>query len=174
MGIIKSLFLIIIFVLAVYIGNVKAGKYVNRVKELVTIKTLLNIFENKIKFTQSTLKEIFECIAESCSEKNIQKIFQKLATEKQYNIHENWEKVIKQEETNLNEEDKKILIDMGKILGATDIDGQVSNIKIASNFIDKQIEKAEKEKEKNAKMFRTLGIVSRTSNNNNFNIKGEK
>ena len=116
----------------------------------------------------------FEYIAESCSEKNIQKIFQKLATEKQYNIHENWEKVIKQEETNLNEEDKKILIDMGKILGATDIDGQVSNIKIASNFIDKQIEKAEKEKEKNAKMFRTLGIVSRTSNNNNFNIKGEK
>ena len=80
MGIIKSLFLIIIFGLAVYIGNVKAGKYVNRVKELVTIKTILNIFENKIKFTQSTLKEIFECIAESCSEKNIQKIFQKLAT----------------------------------------------------------------------------------------------
>ena len=41
MGIIKSLFLIIIFGLAVYIGNVKAGKYVNRVKELVTIKTIL-------------------------------------------------------------------------------------------------------------------------------------
>ena len=174
MGIIKSLFLIIIFGLAVYIGNAKAGKYVNRVKELVSIKTILNIFESKIKFTQSPLREIFCSVAESCSEKNIQKIFRKLATEKQYNIHENWEKVIKQEETNLNEEDKKILIDMGKILGATDIDGQVSNIKIASNFIDKQIEKAEKEKEKNAKMFRTLGIVSRTSNNNNFNIKGEK
>ena len=174
MGIIKSLFLIIIWGLAVYIGNVKAGKYVNRVKELVSIKTILNIFENKIKFTQSPLKEIFGSIAESCTEKNIQKIFQKLATEQQYNIHENWEKVIKQEETNLNEEVKKILIDMGKILGATDIDGQVSNIKIASNFIDKQIEKAEKEKEKNAKMFRTLGIVSRTSNHNNFNIKGEK
>ena len=174
MGIIKGLFLIIIFGLAVYVGKLKAEKYVNRVKELVSIKTILNIFENKIKFTQSPLKEIFVTISKSCSEKNIQKIFQKLAIEKQYNIHENWEKVIKQEETNLSEEDKKILIDMGKTLGATDIEGQVSNIKIASNFIDKQIEKAEKEKEKNAKMFRTLGVVSRTGNNNNFNIKGEK
>lgn len=174
MGIIKSLFLIIIFGLAVYMGNVKANQYTNRLKELVSIKTILNIFESKIKFTQSPLREIFGSVAESCSEKNIQKIFRKLATEKEYNMHEKWEKVIKQEESNLNSEDKKILIDMGKILGSTDIDGQVSNIKIASDFIDKQIEKAEKEKEKNAKMFRTLGIVSRTGNNNNFNIKGEK
>lgn len=174
MGIIKSLFLIIIFGLAVYMGNFKANQYTNRLKELVSIKTILNIFESKIKFTQSPLREIFGSVAESCSEKNIQKIFRKLATEKEYNMHEKWEKVIKQEESNLNSEDKKILIDMGKILGSTDIDGQVSNIKIASDFIDKQIEKAEKEKEKNAKMFRTLGIVSRIGNNNNFNIKGEK
>lgn len=174
MGIIKSLFLIIIFGLAVYIGNSKANQYTNRLKELVSIKTTLNIFESKIKFTQSPLREIFSSVAESCSEKNIQKIFRKLATEKEYNMHEKWEKVIKQEESNLNSEDKKILIEMGKILGSTDIDGQVSNIKIATNFIDKQIEKAEKEKEKNAKMFRTLGILSRIGNNNNFNIKGEK
>ena len=174
MGIIKSLFLIIIFGLAVYMGNFKANQYTNRLKELVSIKTILNIFESKIKFTQSPLREIFGSVAESCSEKNIQKIFRKLATEKEYNMHEKWEKVIKQEESNLNSEDKKILIEMGKILGSTDIDGQVSNIKIATNFIDKQIEKAEKEKEKNAKMFRTLGILSRIGNNNNFNIKGEK
>lgn len=174
MGIIKSLFLIIIFGLAVYMGNSKANQYTNRLKELVSIKSILNIFENKIKFTQSPLKEIFCSVSENCSEKNIQKIFQKLTVEKEYNIHEKWEKVIEQEESNLNSEDKKILIDMGKILGSTDIDGQVSNIKIASNFIDRQIEKAEKEKEKNVKMFRTLGIVSRTGNNNNFNIKGDQ
>ena len=48
---------------------------------------------------------------------------------------------------------------MGKVLGTTDIEGQVSNIKITSSFIDRQIEKAEQEKEKNVKMFRILGIV---------------
>ncbi len=160
MGIIKTFFLTVIFGLAVYIGNSKANQYVNRLKELISIKSALNIFESKIKFTQTPLTEIFNNIAKNCSEKSIQKIFEKLAREKGTNIHKSWEKTISKAESNLDNEDKKILIDMGKILGATDIDGQVSNIRITSSFIDKQIEKAEKEKEKNVKMFRTLGIVS--------------
>lgn len=162
MGIIKSLFLIAIFGLAVYVGNSQASKYINRLKELISIKSALNIFENKIKFTQSPLEEIFKNIAANCSEKNIKNIFQQLVIDinKNINLHKSWEDTINLKETNLNNEDKKILIDMGKILGSTDVDGQVSNIKITSSFIDRQIEKAEQEKEKNVKMFRTLGIVS--------------
>ena len=160
MGIINGFSLIAIFGLAVYWGNSKANQYVNRVKELVSIKSALNIFENKIKFTQSPLEEIFKNIAENCSERNIKNIFQVLAIKPNTNIHKSWENIINNVETNLNCEDKKILIDMGKILGTTDVDGQVSNIRITSSFIDRQIEKAEQEKEKNVKMFRTLGIVS--------------
>ena len=160
MGIIKTFFLAIIFGLAVYIGNSKANQYINRLKELISIKSVLNILENKIKFTQSPLQEIFKQIAENCSEKNIKKIFQLLEKEQDKNLHRNWENTINKIESNLNNEKKKILIDMGKILGTTDVEGQVSNIKIANSFIDKQIENAEKEKEKNVKLFRTLGIVS--------------
>ena len=160
MGIIKGLFLIVIFGLAVYIGNSKASQYINRLKELISIKSALNIIENKIRFTQVPLKEIFKHIAENCSENNIKNIFQILNSGTSNNIHKDWENTIKSTKSNLNEEDKKILIDMGKILGTTDVDGQVSNIKITSSFIDRQIEKAEEEKEKNVKMFRTLGIVS--------------
>ena len=82
MGIIKTFFLIAIFGLAVYLGNSKANQYTNRVKELISIKSALNIFENKIKFTQSPLKEIFKNIAENCSEKNIKDIFSKLSIER--------------------------------------------------------------------------------------------
>lgn len=160
MGIIKGFSLIVIFGLAVYLGNSKANQYVNRLKELLCIKSVLNIFENKIKFTQSPLEEIFKNIAENCSERNIKNIFQILAIKPNENIHKSWENIINNVETNLTEEDKKILTDMGKILGTTDVEGQVSNIKITSSFIDRQIEKAEREKEKNVKMFRTLGIVS--------------
>lgn len=160
MGIIKVFLLIVILGLAVYLGYSKANKYINRVKELICLKSVLNIFENKIKFTQSPLEEIFTIIAENCSEKNIKCIFQILAIKHDTNIHKTWENIISNAETSLNNEDKKILIDMGKILGTTDVEGQVSNIKITSSFIDKQIEKAEQEKEKNVKMFRTLGIVS--------------
>jgi len=160
MEIIKTFFLFAIFGLAVYIGNIKAEKYIQRLKELISIKTALNILENKIKFTQTPLKEIFKQIASSSSEKNISSIFNTLSKEQNSNIHKSWVKVINKTETNLNNEDKKILIDMGNILGATDVDGQVSNIKLTSTFLDRQIEKAEQEKEKNVKLFRTLGIVS--------------
>ena len=162
MDIIKGLFLILIFGLAVYIGNSKANQYTNRVKELVSIKSALNILENKIKFTQSPLEEIFKQISETSSEKNIKSIFKLLNIEikQNVNIHKTWEKVIRKVESNLDIEDEKILIDMGKMLGITDVEGQISNIKITNTFIDKQIEKAEREKEKNVKLFRTLGIVS--------------
>ncbi len=161
MGIIKGIFLITIFGLAVYIGNFKAKQYINRLKELISVKSALNIFENKIKFTQTPLEEIFKNISENCSEQNIKNIFKTLAlnVKQNMNIHKAWEASIRKSETNLKEEDKNILIDMGKILGATDVEGQVANLRIASSFIDKQIQNAEKEKEKNVKLFRTLGIV---------------
>lgn len=161
MDIVKSFFLTTIFGLAVYIGNFQANYYINRVKELISIKSALNILENKIKFTQLPLRDIFKTIEENCAEKNIKNIFHTLSEENSMNtnIHKEWESIISSKESNLNDEDKKILADMGKILGSTDIDGQVSNIKITSSFIDKQIENAEREKESNVKMCRTLGIV---------------
>ena len=48
---------------------------------------------------------------------------------------------------------------LGKLLGQTDVEGQVSEIEITQSFLDMQIEKAEEEKRKNQKMYKTLGIV---------------
>ena len=39
------------------------------------------------------------------------------------------------------------------------MEGQISQIELTSSFLDKQIIKAEKEKEKNVKMYRTLGVI---------------
>ena len=48
---------------------------------------------------------------------------------------------------------------LGKLLGQTDVEGQVSEIEVTENFLDTQIEKAEEEKKKNQKMYKTLGVV---------------
>ena len=45
MGIIKTFFLIAILGLAVYLGNSKANQYINRVKELVSIRSDKNCDE---------------------------------------------------------------------------------------------------------------------------------
>ena len=47
----------------------------------------------------------------------------------------------------------------GKLLGKTDKKGQISEIDLSLNFIEKQIQKAEVEKNKNAKLYKSLGVL---------------
>ena len=162
MQMIKYVLLIAIMFLAIYIGNLISKKYINRVKELIQIKLSISIIKSKIKFTQNPLKDIFEQILKSTEETNIKELWKNAIKGLNNNleIETAWEKAIKKTETNLNKEDLDILLDMGKMLGKTDIEGQISNLEIASAFIDTQIKKAEEEKQKNSKLCKTLGIVS--------------
>lgn len=43
--------------------------------------------------------------------------------------------------------------------GQTDVDGQVAQIEVAKSFIDMQIGKAEDERKRNEKMYKTLGPI---------------
>ncbi len=162
MVIIKTISLILILGLATYVGNIMAKKYTNRVKELICIKLALNFLENKIKFTQTPLKEIFNQIAKTTNDKNIKNLFSKIIENlnKNLSITLALENAINTCETNLTKEDRNILLDMGKMLGKTDVEGQVSQIEITNSFLNNQIEKAEKEKNKNTKLYKTLGIIS--------------
>ena len=57
-------------------------------------------------------------------------------------------------------DDKDVLKKLGKLLGQTDVEGQISEIEVTENFLDMQIEKAEEERKKNQKLYKTLGIVT--------------
>lgn len=162
MQMIKYISLMSILFLAIYIGNLMSKKYINRVNELVQIKLALNIIKSKIKFTQIPLKDIFEQIYKNTEELNIKEFWKNTINElnKNIEIETAWENAIKETEINLNKEDLSILLDMGKMLGKTDVDGQVSNLEIATTFIDTQIQKAEAEKQKNSKLYKTLGVVT--------------
>lgn len=47
----------------------------------------------------------------------------------------------------------------GKLLGKTDVEGQVSEILLTQKLIEKQIEKAEYEKLKNSKLYKSMGVI---------------
>ena len=47
----------------------------------------------------------------------------------------------------------------GKLLGKTDKAGQINEINVTSKLVDSLIEQAEQEKNKNCKLFKTLGSV---------------
>ena len=159
MQILKYILLVIIFSLSAGIGFTISKIYENRVKELREFKNILNFMKTKIKFTYEPLLEIFTQIAND-NNTNIEKIFGKMANQLQYGQTQDvWNRCIQEADISINQEDKDILKKLGKLLGKTDVEGQVSEIEVTENFLDTQIEKAEEEKKKSQKMYKTLGVV---------------
>jgi len=148
-----------IFLTSSIIGVVKSRKYADRVNELRELKNALNIFKAKINFTYEPIPEIFNQISENINS-NISRIF-KMAS---YNMNfksagEAWNSAIEGEILNINTEDKNILKTLGKLLGKTDLKGQINQIDLTSSFLDNQIKKAEFERQKNEKLYRSLGMI---------------
>lgn len=156
---IKYILLVAIFGLSTAIGLAISKAYENRVVELKEFKNILNIMKTKIKFTYEPLAEIFKQIANN-NDTNVEKVFGQMANQiTYYQTREVWENCIQDADISINQEDKDILKRLGKLLGQTDVEGQVSEIEVTQNFLNMQIEKAEEDKKKNQKMYKTLGVT---------------
>ena len=157
---IKYILLVAIFGLSTAIGLAISKSYGNRVIELKEFKNILNVMKTKIKFTYEPLAEIFKQIANK-NETNVERIFGQMANQiNYYQTREVWENCIQEADISISQEDKDILKKLGKLLGQTDVEGQVSEIEVTENFLNMQIDKAEEEKKKNQKMYKTLGVVA--------------
>lgn len=73
---------------------------------------------------------------------------------------EAWRYGIENSKTNMQEDDLKVLLNLEKLLGKTNIDGQLSELTLIDTFISKQIEDASEKQKKNEKLYRSLGIIA--------------
>ena len=78
---------------------------------------------------------------------------------KEENAGDAWANAFTDVPNNLTKEDITILSNLGRLLGQTDVEGQISEIEVVVQFLDTQLEQAKQEKIRNEKMYRTLGIV---------------
>lgn len=159
MQIIKYFMLFIILVGCSLIGRYVSKKYVIRVNELEEIKNALHMFKSKIKFTYEPIPEIFGEIADNTSY-TIKEIFQTAKEKmKEKTASIAWEEAVEESQNNLTKEDKYVLKTLSKLLGQTDADGQSSQIEITQKFLETQLQEAQKEKEKNEKLYSKLGTT---------------
>ena len=160
MMIIKFLILSLVFASSLSIGFLIAKKYENRVKELKDMKNALNMFETKIKFTYASVPEIFEEIAKQFGEEIVGQIFRTASIlMKDKSAGEAWNEGIDTVNSNMTLEDKSTLKNLGKLLGKTDLEGQISEIRLVTDLLNTQIELAEIDRRKNEKMYKTLGGI---------------
>lgn len=153
---IKNMSLIGIIAVCSYIGILKSKSFENRVIELSKFQSALVMFESKLKFTYEPIKNIFEEIS-NVIYKNESNIFF-LTSKEEKNINKAWcdgaNKILF-----INNSDKEVVKTIGKLLGKTDIEGQLSEISLGLDLISKQIKDAECEKNKNSKLYKTMGVI---------------
>ena len=159
MLLIKIIIYSFIFLSCSLIGLLISKKYSNRVNELKEFKNALNIFKTKIRYTYAPLPEIFTEISQSV-DSNIGAVFKRAAEKMDIcAAGEAWNVALKIEDLNIDDEDRNVLKNLSKLLGKTDLEGQVNQIEMTSEFLDKQIRKAESLRGKSEKMYRTLGMI---------------
>ena len=155
----KCLMFVLLFGASTFLGITVSKKYVNRVDELRELKAFLNLLKTKIKFTYEPLGEIFYEISSSFS-KNVSNLLLKASNNmKTNNAGKSWKLAVENTNMNLLKEDKEALITLSKLLGKTNLEGQVSQIEQTENLLDIQIEKAEIKRQKNEKMYKSMGMI---------------
>lgn len=162
MELLRYVFLIAVLLGSTSIGFLLSKGYKYRVIELRCLSNLINILQNKIKFTHKPLQEILEEISNIETNTRITQIFYKTAQNlEKDNCQEALNKAIIEEKffLNLKTEDIELLKTLGTVLGKTDVEGQMSEISQFNILLDNQIKKAEQEHTKNDKMCKSLGTI---------------
>lgn len=146
------------------IGFLMAAECSKRPRALRELQSMLQMLENEISYLSNLLSEAFNRIYDGANF-NTAIIFREAAKylgTDGYTADLAWEKAIVENygKLSLNSEDKTILLAFGKMLGNSDLEGQLNNIRLISSQLKLQEIKAEEMKKKNEKMYRSLGVLS--------------
>ncbi|MDP4093543.1 MAG: stage III sporulation protein SpoIIIAB [Bacillota bacterium] len=145
-------------------GYAFARDCARRPKELRLLQVLLQMLENEISFLSNLLTDSMDKISYGHNG-GVYDIFRgaanNLRKDEGHNAFEAWEMSVKNNiyKTGLNKEDEEILLSFGKMLGSSDVEGQLKNIKLTVNQLKVQEKKAEEARQKNEKMYKSLGFL---------------
>ena len=131
MEIVKILLLTVVMGMCTVLGIMKANKYKLRVIDLQEIKKALNFAKTKMRYTYM----------------------------KSLNAGQAWEKAVDESSNNLTNEDINIIKGLSKLLGKTDLEGQLMQIELTAKLLDEQIIEATNLQNKNTKLYKTLGAT---------------
>ena len=131
-----------------------------RLVNLKKINFLIDEIIIHLRYKASTVYEITDCLArnERFSDFNF---LNRITSDNNIPFQQNWSNAIKaQPPSSLRASDLEILADIGKNLGTSDIEGQLSMLSLQRAELETLIASAEKECEKKSKLYRSFGVLA--------------
>lgn len=162
--ILKIIGSIIVVTSSSLIGYLVSKDCSKRPLQLRILQNMIQMLENEIRFLSSYIPDAFKRISESVDNPVAEffiAAFGNLNNDSSLNASQAWEMAISSNihKTALNREDRDILINFGKMLGNSDLEGQLKNIGFVLNQLCLQEKKAEENKKKNETLYKTLGFL---------------
>lgn len=155
---------IIVLISSTLLGFVLSRDYSRRLKQIREIQILLHMLENEISYFSNVLEDAFDNICRVNKGETAQFFkgtVKNLQNDSSLNACSAWvlsvESNIKR--TALNSEDKDVLNTFGKMLGNSDIEGQIKNIRLTLDKLKVQEQNAEEHRKKNEGMCKRLGLL---------------
>ena len=147
-----------------FLGYVLSTDCKKRPRQLRELQSMLQIFENQISYLSDVLIEAFGRICSSSNGETgifFSNTVERLQSGRNVSAAQAWEEAVRENirKTSLNKEDEEILVSFGKLLGSSDLEGQIKNIRLTLSQLKLQEQKAEESRTKNEGMYRSLGIL---------------
>lgn len=155
---------IIVIVSCSFLGLILSRDCMKRPAQLRELQSILQMFENQISYLSDVIAEAFERISKIGGSDTcvfFTKAIEILRKDKTISASEAWRKAVEQCicRTALNKEDEEILLAFGRMLGSTDLDGQIKNIRLTIGQLRLQEDKAEESRRKNESMYKSFGVL---------------
>ncbi|NLV37140.1 MAG: stage III sporulation protein AB [Clostridiaceae bacterium] len=155
---------IIVIVSCSFLGLILSRDCKKRPTQLRELQGILQMFENQITYLSDIIADAFERISKIGGSDTcvfFTRAVEILRKNKAISASEGWSQAVEQCicRTALNKEDEEILMAFGRMLGSTDLDGQIKNIRLTIGQLRLQEDKAEESRRKNENMYKSLGVL---------------
>lgn len=130
---------------------------------LVNLKKMNFLIDEVIillRYKASTVYEITDCLVRNERFANFD-FLSNINSDENISFQQNWSNAVKADPpSNLKTGDLEILADIGKNLGTSDIEGQLSLLSLQRAELETIILSAEAECERKSKLYRSLGVLA--------------
>lgn len=147
------------------IGFLLGSRFGERVEDIRNFRTSIQMLETEISYSHTPLPEAFVCVAKK-SGGAVRAIFEhvgdSLGSRRSGNVGDAFASALNRSSgsVSLSPEDMGILKSFGHSLGCSDVDGQMKCFKLVSKQLEAQQAKAEQERGKNERMYKSLGVLT--------------
>ena len=156
----KFIGLAVIIAVTSFLGNYFSSALKTRLVNLKKINYLIDEIIILLRFKASTVYEITEHLAKN--ERFSDFVFLgSITADSDISFQQNWCSALKSNPPlSLKTNDLEILADIGRNLGTSDMEGQISMLSLQRTELEMLISSAEADCERKSKLYRSLGVLA--------------